>query len=509
LTVSISFKFGRNIVQIIQEYFTYYHLLHWLILSIYCVYILFQTTPFIDYPTDEAYYYLPSIQWLIQYPVVIGLGNIALPYTYNSSWFLLDAFYGFFFTGLHCFNDLNGYVAICFFIFCLEGVKNIQQNTYQITDYFKIGTLIIALFYFKNFILTITVDFGVIIISYILLILFLEWIIKPTIIRIFLICILSAFAFTIKISALPLSGFFIYFVSYLWMNKRRVSSFNISAICLILLLLYFIHNVITTGYLFNPLRFFDVFNVDWKVVPHTVIGQGHILKPFTENKVFNGINNTYISTLDWYYLHFFVYTSLPSKLFHCLLFGSIISIYFLYQSIRRDLDLMQRKALLFLFSIVYTGMAMWLFLLPSWDCAGLKIAAVFLFFLGLSHWVLFCVWIEKYHTRLFNNLGNYTSILVAFIAIAHWIHIQKPLDTFSMSWVKPQDFHIPGNIQTQKIKNILFYIKSPNDRHECWGSQQPCVQAETSFFELRGNSIKAGFKPSKVPNLMIKYVNDK
>src|SRR5262249_6169965 len=40
---------------------------------------------------DTGGYYIPTIRWVIEYPVVVGLGNLYAPFAYNQSHFLYAA----------------------------------------------------------------------------------------------------------------------------------------------------------------------------------------------------------------------------------------------------------------------------------------------------------------------------------------------------------------------------------------------------------------------------------
>lgn len=500
--ISIYF-FSQSIYQSVLDYFQNHRIGEYLSIIIYSLYILAQSVIFVDYPTDEAYYYLPSIQWLIQYPVVLGLGNIAITYAYNATWFVLDAFYGFFFLGNHFFNDLNGYVAILVFLFCLEGLIQVSNHKAQLSDYFKIGLFFIAFLYFKSFLLTITPNFGVIVISFILFCLLLDWLKNPSLLSAYVMVFLAAFAFTIRISAIPLLLIPLFFGYGYAKQKKYLVCIGLTTSTFIIVMPYLLHNIITTGYLLNPVRILDFFAVDWKVDPQIVIGQDHILKPFLENKALNGINNTYIPTSQWYYLHFFKYTSFASMAFHALVFSSWISIWWIYKLVSPEWDGGQKKTFVFIIFLAFVGMLMWLFLLPTWYWAGLKIAAGFLFFLVLCHWVALVLYAKVRLGKIYAFFQHKLSYTYLVISILHFIHIERMQEVFSKYAWKPADFKIPQNMTPIQVNDIEFQVRSSEDQHGCWGAKQPCVQADDCFFEMRGKTMAEGFKPRKTTNSVI------
>jgi hypothetical protein len=81
------------------------------------------------------------------------------------------------------------------------------------------------------------------------------------------IFLLSIFALTVKLSALPL--IFIAFLIIVQQFRKRdfINSFNLAGIGLLVLLPWVIRNVILSGYLVFPVSQIDVFALDWKYPP--------------------------------------------------------------------------------------------------------------------------------------------------------------------------------------------------------------------------------------------------
>jgi len=222
-----------------------------------------------------------------------------------------------------------------------------------------------------------------------------------------------------------------------------------------------------------------------------------------ENKALNGINNTYIPTYPGYYLHFFKYTSLASMAFHALVFSSWISIWWIYKLVSPGWDDGQKKVFLFTIFLAYVGMLMWLFLLPTWYWAGLKIAAGFLFFLVLCHWVALVLYAKVRLGKIYTFLQHKFSYIYLIISILHFIHIERAQEVFSKYAWKPADFKIPQNMTTIQVNDLEFQVRGSQDPHGCWGAKQPCVQADDCFFEMRGKTVVEGFKPRKTTNPLI------
>lgn len=483
---------------------------------IFALTTLLQSLYLIDYPTDESAYYLPTIRWLTQYPEILGLGNVSVLYAYHSSWFLLQAFFGFFFVMPGFFNDLNAFLLVIFFWFYLDAWSALKEHKAEFHHYLWLGLMLSGSFYFRDFLFTATVDFPVILLSFLDLFLFWDRLRRNQSTQDEqLITCLSIFAFSVKLSALPLlilpfflmvkkSYSFLFFKKYAEFKSAR----TLLALLLVIIFPFLLKNYWTSGYVFSPLRFPDIFEVDWKIRSSESIGSTHIFQAFTQGKALDGMTNRYIPTGKWYYLHFFHYTTGFTQFFYLLLLiAPFVWLGYYYFFLRSRLEASGKWGFWVLIFALLAGLFFWLFLLPAWYWAGLKIAAGFLFFLVAGIPAILMSLLKLYK----NQFWKWTNRLVAagFVLLVckgfadipyQWKDLQKHL------WMPPA-FKVPSTRQIQHKKAVFNILSAKEDA--LWFAPQPCFQEDNlHYLELRGEDTSEGFRYSPQP-LVLKPAKDR
>jgi hypothetical protein len=210
---------------------------------------------------DTLAYHAQNIQWIENYPAVPGIANLYMNYGIQSSWFVVAALFSFPFTGTAALTFINAVVLIWFIIFVIRRMNNLLW-------------LILLAFCFWSYTqirLTATSaspDF--IAALYIWLIIYL-FITRPYSTQMqVLLLFLSIFAITIKLSAIPC----VLLSLYAWFVYGKGKFFTKAVIpCLVGILAlapFLARNVITSGYLFFPSSFPDLFAADWKISKETL-----------------------------------------------------------------------------------------------------------------------------------------------------------------------------------------------------------------------------------------------
>ncbi len=224
---------------------------------------------------DTYIYHAQSIRWIEEYPIIKGLGNFFIRLAYNSSWFVQSAFFSFSFLGGRSYHVLNGLVIFWISLFFLR-------------DFFQFASDKSTLFLQHLALLLISIGFITIgsqssAPSTDLPVAYFGWLVvylcirsgndadsrSGLMIRLLAISGLAAFAFTIKIYALPLLLFPLLFI---FANRHFIprSIIIILAIWVLLIILPWItRNIIISGYAIYPLRFTAV-PVQWRM-PEEII----------------------------------------------------------------------------------------------------------------------------------------------------------------------------------------------------------------------------------------------
>ena len=152
---------------------------------------------------DAADYHFQAIRWMEEYQVVPGIGNIRRQLGNNSNWFLLNAFFGFSFTGLRSVYVLNASLLLMACFYFSSAFEKILNGNFE--KYFIIKSLI--LFYlmltvFRKYIGAVTNDFPITVLTLYVFSLLLETN-REDVFKRMMIIFFVAVMITFKLSALP------------------------------------------------------------------------------------------------------------------------------------------------------------------------------------------------------------------------------------------------------------------------------------------------------------------
>ncbi|WP_029905498.1 hypothetical protein [Prevotella sp. 10(H)] len=220
---------------------------------------------------DSFYYHQAAIRWNEEYAIVPGLGNVEERFGFNSNYLLISAIY----TLRFIFDEpIYGFQSFM----CVAVLAWIVTETFR--SGFEVKRVIILLLY-TGFILMDRNVLGVtstdIIPNLTIIYLAMKTVLYPHQVKkklLFYVAIPIGLAtFKLSIIFIALSGVLIFF----WLIKQkdyRTVSFLFST-AFAIIGLWFIRNVIISGYLVHPLYQIDLFSFDWKVPAHILIRETH------------------------------------------------------------------------------------------------------------------------------------------------------------------------------------------------------------------------------------------
>ncbi len=226
---------------------------------------------------DTGLYYGQAIHWIESFRVVPGLANLHIRLGFNSSIFLLAAFWGFVgfgwqlyqVPGLICFLALTAY--------CLHLMEN-SRRVLAFSGITALGFLVYILFVrLMSWLASPTTDIPVALIGWLVFLLTMEKVetgrLGQADLHTLAILVLSLFDVTIKLSALPI----LLIPAYLLWKARASFPFKGAAALVflssVILLSWAVRNIVLTGYLIFPFAQLDVFRFRWKVPPELVNDQ--------------------------------------------------------------------------------------------------------------------------------------------------------------------------------------------------------------------------------------------
>ncbi|WP_029904266.1 hypothetical protein [Prevotella sp. 10(H)] len=216
---------------------------------------------------DSLLYHQQNIRWNEEFSIVPGLGNIEHRFGFNSNYLLLSAIFSFRFLFGEAVYSLQ--VLVLAVIICWT-IKEIIQSGFEIK---RMALLLIVTGYIFTFGYSLAATSTDAIPNLISLYLIAKLLLYPDKIRrkqlfYFLIPVVLV---TFKLTILPLCLISLYILITIIRKKEyRVVTFLILSSATILIL-WFIRNVIISGYLIFPLYEIDLFSVDWKVPRYVAV----------------------------------------------------------------------------------------------------------------------------------------------------------------------------------------------------------------------------------------------
>ena len=217
---------------------------------------------------DTDLYHAQAIHWIEVYGCVPGLGNLHNRFAYNSAAFPLSAVFSMAFTGKST-HAMAGYCALLLACSCAD-IRRMAGRGYPIlADFVRLAAIYYLFGAFRELVSPAT-DTFVLSLSLLLIIKWLDLSAarERSYIPHALLGLFAVFLVTIKLSVLPLTLLCIQPLVRLF---RRHADRALRVLCLficaslIIVLPFFIRNIIISGYLLYPFPAIDLFGFDWKL----------------------------------------------------------------------------------------------------------------------------------------------------------------------------------------------------------------------------------------------------
>ncbi|MGA7604277.1 MAG: hypothetical protein WCA79_00010, partial [Anaerolineales bacterium] len=437
---------------------------------------------------DTALYHAQAIHWIESYRAVPGLVNIHNRLAYNSSWLVLVASLSFAFLGLRSFHLTNSMITLATMFYFGEGFQGLIQKQVTISNVVKVILFFLPLYLYASDLSSPGTDLPPALLTWAITVLILEKVEKqglefdPYSVAIF---ILSVFAVTVKLSTLPLCGLSILMlVQQIWNKKWQHSTF-LTGTALIILLPWFLRNIVLSGYLIFPISQVDLFSFDWKYPLNAVTAIREALLWFNRFPIHT---NVYIgmSTTQWLPLWFHLLDRSQKILFLIALASPLgLTPYIFSGAIRK---LVNGHVVAFL--INYVGIFFWLFTAPTFRFGY---AYLFACIVLASALIIF-----RFKSVKRNSSATVSLSLVVF-AVLFQVYILTTtvgLSTLSQRALLPSDYY-PSNVLPCPIGNTTFYCAQKLGL--CNYEAFPCIPKPQANVELRGSSLQDGFRMIRTP----------
>lgn len=250
--------------------------LWWKILIPLCMLIFIASCAWIDYSYDPEFYHYQSVFWAEHFATIPGLANLEDRYGFNSNYILLSAVFSL---NRHLLEQpiwaLN--LSLFFLLYIWIVVKTIRSK-FEIKYIILLATFFIYIFLIWRPSANTSTDW----INDLTTLYLLSSILldpegskkKPI-----LFFVLPAFLLTFKLSAAPLVLFCFWSLwQYYRPNINKAALTTLFVWGVLIVGLWFVRNIIISGYLVYPVYQIDLFSFDWKVPQEIAIMQNKYIE---------------------------------------------------------------------------------------------------------------------------------------------------------------------------------------------------------------------------------------
>ena len=432
---------------------------------------------------DTGLYHSQAVQWIEEYGVVPGLGNLHHRFAYNSAIMCLHALFSMKFLfgqQLHC---VNGFMLILFTSYAVTSMKFVKNKRIYISDFLRV-----AFFVYYNMDTSFS-SLGSDLISLCLVIyIVIKYVegIEDNISNIEYYCylsILALIAISFKLSVALIVLIVIYPAYMLIKDKNWKLIIKLLSLGVILTLPFLIRNIIISGYIVYPFPKLDLFSFDWKMNKYVCLWDAKEVKSWGQGVCDTNLSPTF---REW----FEIWINRQSNANKCLFFASIIiSVLLVVISIVnyiKEKDL--RKPVL---SVTVLGMLIYWFTGAPLMRYGIVFTIIpVLIFVGLLFSML--------QSRLKKITIISTLFIICIMGIRIFPFVSHVINfRISSDIVYYQVGHEPFEFTKAELEGVDIYIPENGDRiGDCAFPSTPYIN-NLELIELRGNDLTDGFRIKK------------
>jgi len=427
---------------------------------------------------DSGNYHAQAIQWINNFKIIPGLGNILGHLAYNQSSFFVEAFFSFSFLGYSPFRGLNGFMA---FMMIVSIITCLNFNKIKAGLNHLIGVTIIIFFllHYKDWLSSPTPDIISALMTYYVLWLSLQRVLSEKPInsdyKLITIFFISISALTVKLSVvtLPLVALVLIISTPNFFKSTKFRGYIFLGF--LVLAPWFIRNVVLSGYLIFPLSSIDLFNYDWKIPKVMVESIKDAIQMFAINHSLDWVDLMKLSKWDRMMIWFEKTSWFRISLLIIVLISQII---YLVKIIYWRKWKKYEKDLFFLNSSIFIGIVFWFLNAPDF-----RFGSAFIYtYVAI---VLFTFIPKSIKTNRFFLM------VLSGLALLFVLRKLKVEDIKEYAVIPAQ--YVTSKVVSHKTQGFRYFV--PKKNNQCWNYDAPCIPfGNLSNVVLRGDKIEDGFK---------------
>lgn len=441
------------------------------------------------YHYDNGLYHLQSMMWTEKYSVVPGLGNLHGRFAFNSSFLILTTLFSYHPDYYPIFYPLN---SLCFLVFLAWLFSRLKKDSSFVKYLVILGLFVLVIVPYGHFLSGTSTDLlPNILVCYLLLSCFFETSFVGK--RILPVAMITLFCITAKLSTIIIAIFLGYIIIQQIRQRNHKTVYIILFLCFMMMVPWFVRNVVQSGYLIYPFSAIDVFDFDWKIPKYLVDSEKDWISYYARVKANPEIVKS-MSLFEWFPIWFENRDNRELRFFFFALISPIVLL-FTYKSIKKV------SHALFIWIIAVLGSAYCFFTAPdlrfSW---GYFIVAGF-----IPCYLLFpnCKRCCKAYCQLIICSAFCLFFISHIYALGFRIKAaQEKIGTSYTLLLQPQPYDYEEKLLNPpfgslEINNTTLYY--PEYRDRCFDAHFPCLPLYESvkLLEMRGDNIQDGFRISE------------
>lgn len=421
---------------------------------------------------DTGLYHAQAIHWIEDYGYVKGLGNLHNRFAYNSSFLCLQALYSWVFVNGQSLHGMNAYIGIVMAGYALLSFRMRKaERTSRVADMLNFALLLYICNSLGGMESPGTDFFAMCLMLYLLA----RWFRCQCMEEKYVLCILSAFGVTLKLSIAPLV--LLAAVPAIWLISNK--KWKETAVCIgtgfLAVLPFLVRNVMISGYLVYPYTALDIFSVDWKMPEYTVNRDRNEIMAW--GRGLGDVNKIDYPLRAWFPIWFQELTGAQRTLVLLNILLIVIVICLVVREIRK-----KQFEMAYICCVATLGLAMWFFSAPL-----IRYGRAYLY-------VLPAIVIGLATERMRIAQKRYKLILAGFAVWFIFLCGQYMKNQEFVRIVSPEDYPSYGVTEHVISDEISIYTAEENDRTGYEPFPAIPYAAVLDKIELRGNTLKDGFR---------------
>lgn len=430
---------------------------------------------------DSGLYHAQAIRWIEEYGVVPGLANLHCRLAYNSSAFVLTAFYSMSFLGGQSLHTVAGFMALVLAVKGLDVVKVFSRKKVLVSDFVKVAMLFYITIIYTEMMSPASDYFAMLFLFYVVL----TWVEleekkEKNIIPFGMLCVLLAVNVSIKLSS-AIMLLMVLKPAVILLKEKRYGQIGIYlGMGILAVFPYLARNVILSGWLVYPFPAIDLFSFDWKIPAGEALYDAQEIKVYAKGMTDVLLKDAPMSQWlpSWFSAlkgleKIWVLGSLAS-----VVAGVVITVWGL---VKRKKEL---YGLLFVQWVMIAGYLFWQIGTPLVRYGYIYILAFPFFTVGL--W-----FVNLFEKREKSYLLFGTALLLFFVYKGGNLVESIAASSTQDYYVWQQDYYT-GPYDSYEVDGVEFYY--PLEYGQIGYSMFPGAPHERYDVELRGEDLQDGFR---------------